>query len=321
MRTHIAHFVLAALMGGGIIASGPQTLGAQDLNVTVLRAGQPIANATVCAGTDGHPSQHGHTRTNANGVASFSGLPVGIVMVTARSGQTGVNAVRERNRFGQYYTTMSLRLPISPGGPSCGVDAQTGIGSAGPRPGMQDPVTPTPVAPRDVTLPASDRELGARVPPISRKVEYCLGALGMQCGDGQSGLPASALCANGRCKINAGSWAHDECCFANPNGMACSAGPADAVLGHDGQCVSAWDRALSRLAMGFNWTRPINFREPNRNGRVVHSQYCAQPGSIVHREDARFCCSRQVRSVTVADAATAVAQGVNLAIGDARVCR
>ncbi len=61
--------------------------------------------------------------------------------------------------------------------------------------------------------------------------------------------------------------------------------------------------------------------QPVRPAGLIALRNCAQSGSIVHREDARFCCSRQARGITTADAATATSQGVNLAMGGAWVCR
>lgn len=55
---------------------------------------------------------------------------------------------------------------------------------------------------------------GAQPSAAADQGERCFGALGMECGP-QSNLLPTALCALGQCKINGGSWEHDECCWAN----------------------------------------------------------------------------------------------------------
>jgi hypothetical protein len=159
-------------------------------------------------------------------------------------------------------------------------------------------------------------------PRVPVRAEFCFGALGMQCGDGQSGLPVSALCANGRCSINAGSWEHDECCWANPNGMACRAGPLDYLrTDHGGQCENAWNKALLRLAENFVWARTVDFREPNSSGRVVHQQYCALAGTAMHTGEDRYCCSRATRAVQLPADAVRIAHLTPSAIANARICQ
>ncbi|MEO8218420.1 MAG: hypothetical protein ABI718_15165 [Acidobacteriota bacterium] len=152
--------------------------------------------------------------------------------------------------------------------------------------------------------------------------DFCFGGLGQRCGPQREGLTTPfSLCLNGVCWVNAGSWDHDECCFANPNGMACTAGP---MAPQDGHCGGPWDRALSRLAAGYNWTRAVSFTVPNRTGTVGHNQWCAPSGTIVHRLDASKCCSSSARSIdAIRDAAPLFNQRVpasELALGNARAC-
>ncbi len=131
----------------------------------------------------------------------------------------------------------------------------------------------------------------------------CFGALGSNCGQMQ-GIPATALCANGRCLINGGSWTHDQCCFTNPRGMACGA-PATFLPqsvanpgGHNGLCLEAWNKALRLMGKpGLNWERSVNFATVNTTGRVVHSKFCAPANQFLPRGDVQRCCSRATREL------------------------
>jgi hypothetical protein len=123
--------------------------------------------------------------------------------------------------------------------------------------------------------------------------QACFGAIGNQCGLAPfDGMPPSALCSNGTCTINAGSWDHDECCFAHPRGMACRLAHADAVAGHDGNCQDSWNKAHERLARGLSWPRSgINFNTKNNTGKVEFDDYCAKKGSFVDKDDDKYCCN------------------------------
>ncbi len=153
------------------------------------------------------------------------------------------------------------------------------------------------------------------------KQEFCFGAVGAQCGV-QQGL--AGFCAGGRCPVNAGSWEHDECCWKNPNGLACKDGPLDylAPTRHRNVCAAEWDKAVAHWVGGLNWWRDVNFRKANTTGVVVHGDYCAPAGTIILAADARKCCSRSARQPNVRDTPTYVAQGVkNPADPNLRVCR
>ena len=77
-----------------------------------------------------------------------------------------------------------------------------------------------------------------------RRIESCFGALGARCGAQSEGLDTPvAICLNGQCLINAGSWEHDECCWQFPNGNVCRTPTAP----DDGHCRSAFSKAVSRL--------------------------------------------------------------------------
>ena len=157
-----------------------------------------------------------------------------------------------------------------------------------------------------------------------RREDFCFGGLGERCGITKEGLNTPyALCSNGVCWINTGSWIHDQCCWQFPNGYACRAGPTAA---HDGHCVTEFSKAVNHLAIGYRWTRNVDFNQPNRTGTVVFAQYCAVNGTIVHRLDVTaHCCGRRGRPFDPLRDLTAAARQslspVEIRNGNARVCQ
>jgi hypothetical protein len=154
----------------------------------------------------------------------------------------------------------------------------------------------------------------------------CFGALGMDCGFPLEGLRLKvALCGPPGCLINGGSWEHDECCVQHPQGMACRRGPADAVLGNDGHCVAEWNKAVTLATLGLNWFRKVDFNECNTSGHVVFNEYCALKGSIVRKDDVKYCCSKSASTLDALTPAELSALGPALKeIGDrteVRVCK
>ena len=153
--------------------------------------------------------------------------------------------------------------------------------------------------------------------------DFCFGGLGQRCGITKEGIETPlALCLNGRCWINAGSWIHDQCCWRFPNGYACREGPTGT---NDGNCTAEFGKAVSQMLIGYRWARNVNFNVANRTGTVVFGQYCAENGWIVHRLDAAaHCCSRRARAVEpLRDANAVVRQELSpseLRNGNARVC-
>jgi hypothetical protein len=143
----------------------------------------------------------------------------------------------------------------------------------------------------------------------------CFGALGANCEgipDGWGVPPivdeaVRAGCLGGWCWINAGSWNHDQCCFANPNGQWC-AGPASSFASG---CNASWDQAHHRLDHGLNWRRRIDTCRVDTDGVVDFAEYCAPAGTIVASTDAARCCSGATRAFNATtDASTAEAQRV-----------
>lgn len=286
-----------------VAASCASTSYAGDLRVTVLSpSGQPANGATVCAGTSLQPTQYGVASANSAGVALLRNVPPGSVQVTAHLGQSGKTLAHQMGSATQASITLQLAsgVAFSP--------CQFSLTPANPQLGGSQPAEPEPLRVGEARPPIAQLSRITPPPPIAVRKEYCFGALGAQCGGAQQGIPTTALCLGGQCQINAGSWEHDECCFAHPGGMACQAGPLDYVTGHNGKCVNEWNKALARLQAGLNWTRRVDFNKPNSTGRVEFSEYCAPAGARVHRDDVRYCCSRQ-------------ADQMPLLSGNVRVCR
>ena len=136
--------------------------------------------------------------------------------------------------------------------------------------------------------------------------EYCFGAVGIGC----CGIPGirSATewgCEGERCVINAGSWEHDECCWAHGReGTMCGAlvGPA---------CNAEWQTAVHRTLHRLSWMRVVDKTRRETNGRVDRSEFCAPTGTIVAREDEDKCCTRRARLLNpVAEADLVRRQGV-----------
>ena len=77
--------------------------------------------------------------------------------------------------------------------------------------------------------------------PLPASADRCFGAAGDQCGalSGQ-GFRLAACVANpilpqrSFCNVSAGSWTHDQCCFANRSGNFC-AGATTALCGGSGR--------------------------------------------------------------------------------------
>jgi len=134
---------------------------------------------------------------------------------------------------------------------------------------------------------------------FSEREEYCLGAVGSQCGQpGQmwssctptpSENPPSG---NGSCSVSGASWEHDSCCFRNPDGFMCDAGPEGDFL----KCGAEFMTAIKRMASGLEWKRDIDYTKVNTTGRVVFEDYCAPAGWIIHANDVQYCCSNKARN-------------------------
>lgn len=142
----------------------------------------------------------------------------------------------------------------------------------------------------------------------------CFGAVGMNCsGDGLGIVPSESIsqvgCQGSSCWVNAGSWLHDQCCTALPNGRWCDGIGSSLNAG----CVTQWDTATHRYSHNLGWKRTVDKCAVNNTGTVVFADYCAPTGTIVAAPDAIRCCGRASRGFNAStDAARAIAQGVVL---------
>lgn len=264
------------------------------LVVSVTRNGQPVANATVCVGTSLDRNLFFQGTTDSRGRVRAGNVPGEAFVVTARAGEGGA-----QRSFNAPATPLaipimaaSIAVPAS-GGPSC----------------------PTaPAGPQRRLVPPNLQLPPAVPPPPSLQIagERCFGALGIRCGQPQGVIPVTALCADGHCFINPGSWDHDECCVANPQGMACRAGPIDALTGHDGNCVTSWNKAVRLVSKGIMWKRAVDFSRVNNSGTVEFTLYCAPSNTLLPPGDMAKCCSGQSRSLTLAEGAAAFAANETL---------
>jgi hypothetical protein len=286
-------FVLAAASRPAPAQPAPLVGGA--LRVTVTRAGQPAAGATVCVGTASDRNLFFQGTADAQGRVSFPSVPEETFVVTARLGDRGAAESFPIARPGGVpFLNASLALPSAAGGPACpttpaGPNRRIGAGLAAAVAAR----TPVPV-PTFVVL-----NLG----------KPCFGALGMDCGGPQGPIPATALCSSGTCFINGGSWDHDECCFRNLGGVACNLPHPDDGTGI---CGREFAKAARLASKGLMWSRRIDFSERNSTGTVVHAEYCAPTNSLIPLEDGPKCCSRATRALNLAEEAAAVAAGETL---------
>ncbi len=264
------------------------------LAVTVLDGNAPVSGARVCLGSLSNRAAIGTALTNAAGEAAFAQVPSSAILVTAS--HLGRGAEASVVPSGSH---AALTLRLAAGGPTCS-------GSITVQPLPQGPAVPggrgTVIVPTPFVLEKTPVPQTLPTVPVvfKRKTEFCFGALGAGCGGAQFGIPIAALCSFGSCSINSGSWLHDQCCSSHPHGMACQAGPLDAITGNDGNCVAEWNRALNRLA-DYSWRRNVDFSKPNATGIVVFADYCAKAGGRIHKDDvARFCCSGHAHAPEVA---------------------
>lgn len=278
-------FVLAP--AGAPAQPAPAGLG---LNVTVTSAGQPASGATVCVGTAADRNQFFQGVTDAGGRVTFPSVPTEAFVLTARLGTRGAAGSFSIARPGGVpFFSAAISLPQAAGGPSCpttpaGPERRIGSGIAA----AVARITPA-------TIPTSI---------VLNLGERCFGALGAACGQPQGLIPPTALCSNGTCFINGGSWEHDECCFRNKGGVACNLPHAD---DGSGTCGTLFAKAIRLATKGLMWSRRIDFNERNPTGTVNHAEYCAPANALLPPGDGAKCCSRATRSLNAAETAAAAA--------------
>jgi hypothetical protein len=275
-----------------LLAASP--LAAATFEVVVKRAdGSPAAGAVVCLGTTLDLNQFDQKTADGAGRVSFGTVPPTPFRITAAL--DGRGRQEDRTSLASLsFGLATLTLPAAAGGPSC-------------------PSTPSGAERTLVNRTAISESFTSVTTPTTaitqlQRTEFCFGALGNRCGQPQGPIPPTALCTAGRCFINGGSWDHDECCFAHPQGKACRL----PELAHDGNCVTAWDKALRLTGKGLMWQRSINFAEGNTTGRVDFAKYCAPANALLNPADANRCCAGSARALTSAEAAASVATGESL---------
>ena len=166
---------------------------------------------------------------------------------------------------------------------------------------------------------------------IGGECEFCYGAIGSQCGSQASWEEVTARAilmpilsvfhpemdlgnavqwmitlwdsscgpnnaSTRTCFINAGSWAHDTCCFEHPDGNWCGPENMGGPYDYDRPCWLEWRYAMLRTSERLYWSRSIDPLEPDCDGVVDFSQYCAPAGTLVHDGDEHVigripCCS------------------------------
>jgi hypothetical protein len=281
----------------------PPPIALGPLMVHVTSAGAPVPNATVCIGAANDLNLFHQGTTDPQGSVRFGSVPQEPFVATASLSGRGSQRSFSLASPNVPLLRIDLALPKS-GGPFCPSTPPGPSRTLGQRIREQAPPV-TPVERPTFTLIRPDL-----------RTEFCFGALGAQCGLPPAGLPATALCAFGFCYINGGSWEHDECCIDHPHGMACQLGPLDAITGHDGNCVNAWNKAVRLAGKGLFWKRTVDFSRGNTSGTVEFPLYCAPGDYLVPPEDADKCCSRQTRALNAVEAVAAAAAGETL-----RACR
>lgn len=133
--------------------------------------------------------------------------------------------------------------------------------------------------------------------------QRCYGAIGNNCGAGD-GFTNFGLCAGGRCKINAGSWEHDECCVTyrkhgpSPTSQQGSCTPPPMAQGpYASNCITLFNKAVKHLANpALTWERQVDFQK-KRSGvgsfSVTHADMCNKPGGTLSCSDSQYCCSKR----------------------------
>jgi hypothetical protein len=139
-----------------------------------------------------------------------------------------------------------------------------------------------------------------------QRPDFCFGAAGQGCGDRFLSISS---CLGNECKINAGSWFHDECCARNRNGGMCDGkleelATAQPIAGSSGQvCMADFNKALRRFGTLLTWTRTVDRQRSNSTGIVDHSAYCAPSGTVMLDSEQALCCSRRVEDLGPVSAA------------------
>ncbi|MBW2941734.1 hypothetical protein [Zhongshania aquimaris] len=300
-------------------------------NVLVQDSSGKGTQALICLGDKTSPARYGGIYTGDDGRASillpeFSGKReiISQFHLSASGKAGGTTSVQFSDKIGK-----ELRLTLIE-------DKKVECASFKPAP--LKPVNGYPGVERILALPPEDKPLSpsqvdaligaAKLGKITRISDYykggskaattttppadanrnieerCFGAAGSQCGfaGGQNGistcLPVFGINGFVNCRINDGSWNHDECCVRNPNGFLCGGEPA----GPGAACTAEFNAAFAVNLTPFSWNRLVNINTIDRDGRVDRPLYCAKSGSIVFSDQASLCCDGS-RALNVFDVA------------------
>ena len=317
----LARTLLLATTAAMLVA-GPGTAYAQTraLQVSVVDpAGTAVANAEICVDGVRSGARLGEGRTDAAGRASvfvgeeeappLGGPAITQLRVTASAGPRG--AMIQSGPI----ALVTVRLPAS-GGPRCAT------GQVAQTPPGQIPIDRAAISARIESLPTRQGFESVRISMIR---ERCFGAAAMQCGD-QPGQAGTCIPGIQVCTINVGSWKHDECCIANPQGGVCGLNPA-APAGPGGfsssstVCQAEFNMAATRLLTPLSWQRHIDFARVNTTGIVEHAAYCAPPATLMAEGEERYCCTGRVRVLASAERAALPARVLEiLPARDIRAC-
>ncbi len=294
----------------------PSALADRLFTVEVISKGEPVVGTTVCLGTEELPAAFGGAVTDEEGRAVLlfpnRGQKMEIVSelvmrVTRPDGDGVIARIAARTQESPDPEIVSMRtgLPVTCGrrlpvpatdllsDKERGALQERGVKLEGIRviPSLADQRRHSIVYDRmlEAAIKAEGDALerlrdGGKIEVLGRD-ERCFGAVGNGCGWGDTG--EFAFCdIFGRCHVNSGSWLHDECCAANPNGAWCGGDNSEPQT-----CKAELDRGWDRMALApWTWVLDVDYDRVNRSGRVERDLYCAPDGQVLPAEDGNFCC-------------------------------
>ncbi len=156
-------------------------------------------------------------------------------------------------------------------------------------------------------LPSGQCQCNADIegPACTIVCQRCYGANGNNCGaaDGIN----FGFCVGNQCLINAGSWAHDECCIRHRWGGpasqqgSCSPPPFGSEPRY---CQTEFAKAATHLPNPqLTWKRTVNTSKrtcsDQVNMPVLHADMCNPRGGTLLCSDVKYCCSRNGKEVVV----------------------
>lgn len=321
VRSPRPHSALKLLRQGALALAAALAVSAPSwaerlFTIEVISEGDPVAGATVCLGGDRAPAAYGGVVTDEKGQAVLLFPDRGprlepiselMLRIVPADGEGAIARIVARSEESLNPSVISVRtgVPVT-----CGrrlpIDGRELFSSR-----ERSTLAELGVEVRDVrVIPAAfERKRAQRVHErmieaaiqaeeealeraredeeiqILGRDERCFGAVGNGCGFGDTG--GFAFCGFGRCSVNSGSWLHDQCCAANPNGAWCGGDNSE-----PNTCKAELDRGWDRMFLApFTWERDVDFNRVNNTGRVERDLYCAPDGTILPNADANYCCT------------------------------